>query len=96
MERLKVIKKVEKPTPWVNSMTIVHKPDGSLRICLDPTDLNKAVMREHVVIPTPEELHTKLTGAKIFSKLDLMIDGDKKVVSKQPFASFPKVNSLQS
>ena len=26
----------------------------------------------------------------------LMIDGDKKVVSKQPFASFPKVNSLQS
>ena len=25
----------------------------------------------------------------------LMIDGDKKVVSKQPFASFPKVNSLQ-
>ena len=25
-----------------------------------------------------------------------MIDGDKKVVSKQPFASFPKVNSLQS
>ena len=27
---------------------------------------------------------------------ELMIDGDKKVVSKQPFASFPKVNSLQS
>ena len=26
----------------------------------------------------------------------LMINGDKKVVSKQPFASFPKVNSLQS
>ena len=28
--------------------------------------------------------------------LRLMIDGDKKVVLKQPFASFPKVNSLQS
>ena len=27
---------------------------------------------------------------------ELMIDGDKKVVSKQTFASFPKVNSLQS
>ena len=27
---------------------------------------------------------------------NLMIDGDKKVVSEQPFASFPKVNSLQS
>ena len=37
---------------------------------------------------------------EVFSKLSgyicLMIDGDKKVVSKQPFASFPKVNSLQS
>ena len=26
----------------------------------------------------------------------LMIDSDKKVVSKQPFVSFQKVNSLQS
>ena len=33
---------------------------------------------------------------KILVYIDLMIDGDKKVVSKQPFASFPKVNSLQS
>ena len=32
-----------------------------------------------------------------FSTKDvLMIDGDIKGVSKQPFASFPKVNSLQS
>ena len=57
----------EKPTPWVNIITTIYKPDGSLRICLDPTDLNKGVMREHVAIPAPEELYTKLTGAKVFS-----------------------------
>ena len=34
-------------------------------------------------------------GQKPTRKSPLMIDGDKKVVSKQPFASFPKVNSLQ-
>ena len=38
------------------------------------------------------------TGCASYTKnlAALMIDGDKKVVSKQPFASFPKVNSLQS
>ena len=38
-----------------------------------------------------------LTNIKYCSAIMyLMIDGDKKIVSKQPFASFPKVNSLQS
>ena len=37
-----------------------------------------------------------LMNTLIHSLTPLMIDGDKKVVSKQPFVSFPKVNSLQS
>ena len=45
-------------------------------------------------------LMTFLLANKLFSHIScknaLMIDGDKKVVSKQPFALFPKVNSLQS
>ena len=32
------------PTPWLNSYVIVKKPNGSLRICLDPTDLNKCIV----------------------------------------------------
>ena len=32
------------PTPWLNSYVIVKKPNGSLRICLDPTDLNKYIV----------------------------------------------------
>ena len=25
---------------WLNSLVVVKKPNGKLRICLDPTDLN--------------------------------------------------------
>jgi len=47
MEKRGVVRKVEEPTDWVNSMAIVEKPNGSLRICLDPRHLNKAIKREH-------------------------------------------------
>ena len=30
---------------WLNSFVIVKKPNGNLRVCLDPTDLNKYIIR---------------------------------------------------
>ena len=65
-----VVKKVDKPTPWVNSLVIVEKRDGSLRLCLDPRDLNKAIQREHHRIPTAEDVATRLSGKKLFSIVD--------------------------
>lgn len=38
-----IVSKVTTPTPWVNSLVIVHKKDGTLRLCLDPTYLNRAI-----------------------------------------------------
>ena len=33
------------PTPeWLNSFVIVKKPNGNLRVCLDPMDLNKSII----------------------------------------------------
>ena len=61
---------VTSPTKWVNSMVAVPKPDGWMRICLDPKDLNEAVQREHYQIPTIEEVATRLHGAKLFTVLD--------------------------
>lgn len=40
MECDRIIAKVDKPTDWVNSLFIVEKKDGSLRLCLDPKDFN--------------------------------------------------------
>lgn len=70
MEDLKVITKVEEPTEWVNSMHIVYKQDGSLRVVLDPRHLNKAICREHFQLPSREEIISKMKNAHYFSKLD--------------------------
>lgn len=70
MEKLGVIEKVEHPTSWVNALVVVHKPNGKLRICLDPRPLNKAIKRHHCRLPTTEELLSEMRGSKYFSKLD--------------------------
>ena len=38
-----VITPVTEPTNWVSSLVLVNKPD-KLRICIDPQDLNKALL----------------------------------------------------
>lgn len=47
-----IVRKIEEPTEWVNSLVIVEKPKGDLRLCIDPKDLNKAIQREHYRLPT--------------------------------------------
>ena len=66
----RVIEKVTEPTEWVNSLVTVEKGNGSLRICLDPRDLNKCIMRPHYPSKTLDEILPDLTGATVFSKLD--------------------------
>ena len=56
MEKLNVISKVDEPTKWVNSMVVVPKPNGAVRICLDPRDLNKAINRKHYKMITLQEV----------------------------------------
>ena len=43
---------------------------GSIRICLDPRDLNKAIKREHYQLPTFDETASRLTRATRFTRLD--------------------------
>ena len=40
MENLRVTVCQEEPTEWVNSLAVVQKPNGSVRLCIDPRDLN--------------------------------------------------------
>ncbi|KAB0796868.1 hypothetical protein PPYR_10929 [Photinus pyralis] len=71
LEDQTIISKVTRPTDWVNDIIIVEKKNGSIRICLNPSQLNKVIKREHHVIPTMEELRTNLAGKKVFSVLDM-------------------------
>ena len=66
-----IIAPVTTPTRWISSMVVVPKKNGTLRICLDPKDLNKAIQREHYPMPTIEDIATRLHGAKMFTILDV-------------------------
>ena len=52
MEGLGVIAREWEPTDCVNSLITVHKPDGSVRLCMDPSHLNKAIKRRHFLMKT--------------------------------------------
>ena len=69
MEKLGVIKKCTEPTAWVRSL-VVAKKNNKLRVCLDPSDLNRAVMREHFPMQTVEDVISRMPNAKVFSVLD--------------------------
>ncbi len=70
MEKMGIITKTTAPTEWVSSLVVVSKPNGKLRICLDPRDLNKAIKREHYRMMTTEDVLSNMAGANFFTKLD--------------------------
>ena len=69
LEKQGIIAKVNGSTPWINSLVAVKKP-GKLRICIDPKDLNKAILRPKYPMPVIEDILPNLTKAKVFSVLD--------------------------
>ena len=68
MEQLGVIVKQREATAWLNSMVTLQKGD-KIRICIDPTDVNKVIMREHHPTVTVE-VAAQIGNAKRFTKLD--------------------------
>ena len=36
LERANVITREEEPTDWVSSLVVTEKPNGKLRVCIDP------------------------------------------------------------
>ena len=73
LEKLDIIEKVDGPTPWVSPIVVAPKPKNpdEIRICVDMRLPNKAVKRERHITPTIDDIIVELTGAKVFSKLDL-------------------------
>lgn len=72
LELLGVVAKVTGQMPkFVSYLVIREKSDGEIRLCLDPEDLNKAIVRQNYTIPTLDELSSKVADKKVFSVLDL-------------------------
>ncbi|GBL82295.1 Transposon Ty3-I Gag-Pol polyprotein [Araneus ventricosus] len=69
--QLGIVFPVNNPIDWVNSLIIVKKPNGKLRIFLYPRNLNKEIKRVHYVISYVGEIISRLEGKQCFSMLDL-------------------------
>ena len=72
IENAGIISKLDRnnPTPWLNSYVIVKRPNGSLRICLDPTDLNKYIVQPVCNSRTLDDVSHLLKNAKYYSVFD--------------------------
>ena len=58
-------------SPYASSIVLVKKKYGTLRMCIDFSDLNKKTIKNRYPIPRIDELMDELFGSKYFSKIDL-------------------------
>ena len=69
-----ILKPVQEATPRINSFVLVKGIDKQgkpkLRICLDPTNLNKAIIREPYHFKTPEDISHLLADSTLMTVLD--------------------------
>ena len=74
MFKVGVLKPVHEATPWINSFVLVEAKDKlgnlKLRICLNPTNLNKVIVREPYHFKTLEDIAHLLADACIMSVCD--------------------------
>jgi len=49
---------------------VVSIQGHKVRICIDPSDLDKAIKRKHNLMRPVEEVISTIPDAKVFSKLD--------------------------
>lgn len=70
----KLLKKgIIKPSnsPYASPIVLVRKSDGSLRLCVDYSQLNSKTKRDAFPLPRIDESFDALQGAKFFSTIDL-------------------------
>ena len=59
-----IITEVREHTEWINSIVPVMKPNGSLRLCIDPKDLNKVIERNQWYSRTIDDILPELAKSK--------------------------------
>jgi hypothetical protein len=58
-------------SPYGAPVLFVHKKDETLRMCVDYRALNKVTVKNRYPLPRIDDLFDQLSGAKVFSKIDL-------------------------
>ncbi|KAI3672728.1 hypothetical protein L6452_38825 [Arctium lappa] len=58
-------------SPWGAPVLFVKKKDGTMRMCINYRELNKATVKNKYPLPRIDDLFDQLEGAGCFSKIDL-------------------------
>ncbi|MCO5611057.1 hypothetical protein L7F22_065307 [Adiantum nelumboides] len=58
-------------SPFCSPVLLVHKKDGTYRMCVDYRALNKITIKNRFHVPRIEDLFDKLQGLTYFSRIDL-------------------------
>ncbi len=66
----KIIACVDYPTQWVHPLVPVPKPDGTWRLCVDLSKLNKFVLRPYHPMMTPKQAVELPKGVIIYATVD--------------------------
>ena len=73
-----VLKPLQEATPWINSFVLIKGTDKQgkpkLHICLYPTNLNKAIIREPYHFKTPEDIAHLIADSSMMTVLDCKKD----------------------
>ena len=69
MVKLGVCVKTDEPTMWINNMVSVRKGE-KIRICIDPKQLNSAIIPRKHPLQTFDVIASRLSQSKFFSVAD--------------------------
>ncbi|GFW03131.1 retrovirus-related Pol polyprotein from transposon 17.6 [Trichonephila clavipes] len=60
---------------YASQVLVVHKKDGSPRVCIDFRKLNRVLVKDHYPLPLIEDILDKLQDTRVFSTIDLRLTG---------------------
>ncbi|GFU24767.1 transposon Tf2-9 polyprotein [Trichonephila clavipes] len=60
---------------YASQVIVVHKKDGSPRVCIDFRKLNRVLVKDHYPLPLIEDILDKLQDTRVFSTIDLLFRG---------------------
>ena len=79
-----IITPVTGSTAWISPLLVVMKPDGSVRICIDPKPLNKALKLNHYPLP----VFPKVDAKDGFWRMNLDKESSDLTTFETPFGKF--------